>query len=61
VRDDVLTPAGKTEGLETHRLQGDVASEDHQIGPGDFSAVFLLDRPEQSACLVEIGVCRTNC
>src|SRR5258708_4179651 len=35
--------ARETERLETHRLQGDVAGEDHQIGPGEFPAVLLLD------------------
>ena len=30
---DVLTPAGETERLESHRFQSDVASEDHQVGP----------------------------
>src|SRR5262249_14815096 len=40
---DVGAPAAKTERLETHRLEGDVARENHQIGPGGFPAVFLLD------------------
>src|SRR5205823_10942734 len=45
-------------GLETHRLEGDVAGEDHQVGPGDVPAIFLLDRPQQPARLVEIAVIR---
>ena len=53
---DVLAPAAEAEGLEPHRLQGAVAGEDHQVGPGDFPAVFLLDRPEQTARLVEVHV-----
>ena len=53
---DVGAAAGETEGLEAHRLERDVAGEDHQVGPGDFPAVFLLDRPQQPARLVEIGV-----
>ena len=32
--------------------QGDVAGEDHQVGPGDLPAVLLLDRPQQPAGLV---------
>ena len=48
--------AGETERLEAHRFEGDVASEDHQVGPGDFPAVFLLDRPQQPARLVEVRV-----
>src|SRR5512139_1018364 len=55
---DVLTPAAETEGLETHRFQSDVAGEDHQVGPGNFPTVLLLDRPEQSACLVEVLIVR---
>ena len=42
---DVSAPAAKAESLEAHRLEGDVARENHQIGPRDFVAVFLLDRP----------------
>src|SRR5208337_4297773 len=55
---DVLAPTAKTEGLESHRLQSDVTGEDHQVGPGYFPAVLLLDRPEQPACLVEAHVVR---
>src|SRR5208337_3706458 len=55
---DVLAPAAKTERLEAHRLEGDVAGENHQISPGDFPAVFLLDRPQQPARLVEVHVIR---
>ena len=53
---DVLTPAAETEGLEAHRFQGDVAGEDHQVGPRDLAAVLLLDRPEQAARSVEEDV-----
>src|SRR5271165_6862895 len=30
---DVLAPTAETEGLESHRLQGDVTGEDHQVSP----------------------------
>ena len=53
---DVLAPAAEAESLEAHRFEGDVAGEDHQIGPGELAAVFLLNRPQQPARLVEIGV-----
>ena len=43
---DILPPAGKTEGLQPHRLEGAVAREDHQVGPGDLLPVLLLDRPQ---------------
>ena len=49
-------PPAETERLESHRLQGTVTGEDHQVGPRDFSAVLLLDRPEQPARLVEVRV-----
>ena len=53
---DVLAPAGEAERLEPHRLERDVAGQDHQVGPRDLPAVLLLDRPEQPARLVEIRV-----
>src|SRR5690606_34991790 len=54
----ILAPAGEAEGLEAHRLEGDVAGKDHQIGPGDLAAVLLLDGPQQAAGLVEADVVR---
>jgi len=33
----ILASTGETEGLKPHRFQGDVAGEDHQVGPGNFS------------------------
>jgi hypothetical protein len=42
---DVLTPVGETERLEPHRLKGNVAGEDQEVGPGEFPALILLDRP----------------
>ena len=50
------TAAAKSEGLEAHRLEGHVAGEDHEIGPGNLLAVLLLDRPEQPARLVDVDV-----
>src|SRR5262249_48608132 len=55
---NVGAAAAETERLEVHRLQRDVAGENHQIGPGDFPAVFLLDGPQQPARLVEVRVVR---
>ena len=54
----VRAAAAEAEGLEAHRLQCDVAGEDHQVGPGDLAAVLLLDRPEQAARLVQADVVR---
>ena len=58
---DVLPPEAEAERLEPHRLQGEVAGEDDQVGPGDLPAVLLLDRPEQPARLVEVRRCRASC
>src|SRR5579872_747869 len=50
--------ATKTEGLKAHRLEGDVAGENHEVGPRDFASVLLFDRPEQPTCLVQVHVVR---
>src|SRR6185295_17848377 len=55
---NVRASAAETVGLESHRLQCNVTGENHQVGPGDFPAVLLLDRPEQPARLVEAHVVR---
>ena len=55
---DVRPAAAEAEGLEAHRLQRDVAGEDHQVGPRDLLAVLLLDRPQQPAGLVQADVVR---
>src|SRR4029077_14401928 len=39
---DIRAASGKTEGLEAHRLQGDVTGEDHEIRPGDYPPILLL-------------------
>ena len=55
---DVRAAAAEAEHRAAHRFDRDVAGEDHQVGPAELAAVFLLDRPEQAARLVEIGVVR---
>src|SRR5262249_38051044 len=50
--------ATETEGLESHRFEGDVAGQDHQVGPGNLAAILLLDRPEQATRLVQADVVR---
>ena len=55
---EVLAPAAETEGLEPHRLQCDVTGKNHEVGPGDFPAILLLDRPEQPARLIEARIVR---
>src|SRR6185312_13358939 len=48
--------AAETKCLEAHRLESDIAGENHQVGPRGFAAVFLFDRPQQPARLVEVYV-----
>ena len=55
-RPGVLAAAAEAEGLEAHRLERDVAGQDHQVGPRDLVAVLLLDRPQQPPGLVERDV-----
>ena len=55
---DVGATAAEAEGLEAHRLEGDVAGEHEQVGPGERGAVLLLHRPQQPAGLVEVAVVR---
>ena len=55
---DVFAAEAEAEGLQAHRLVGDVAGEDDQVGPAELVAVFLLDRPQQAAGLVEVDVVR---
>src|SRR5206468_7704087 len=38
---NVFTPATEAEGLESHRFEGDVPSEDHQVGPRNLAAILL--------------------
>ena len=53
---EVGTAEGEPERLEARRLQRGVACEHQQVGPRDLVAVLLLDRPQQAAGLVEVGV-----
>ena len=55
---EVGTAEGEAERLEARRLQRRVAGEHQQVGPGDLVAVLLLDRPQQPARLVQVGVVR---
>ncbi len=52
----VRASATEAEGFEAHSFQRNVAGQDHQVGPGNPAAVFLLDRPQQPARLVEADV-----
>ncbi len=53
---DILTATGKTQGFKSHRFKGDIASKNHQVGPGYFPPIFLFDRPKQPARLIKVNV-----
>ena len=60
---DILTrfprigaPTAQAKGLEAHGLQRAVAGQNHQIGPGNLVAILLLDRPQEAARLVQVGI-----
>ena len=55
---DIRAAATEAVGLEPHRLESDIAGENHQIGPGNLPAVLLFDGPEQPARLIEAHVVR---
>src|SRR5208337_24380 len=55
---DVLAPAAKTKRLKAHRLEGNVACENHEVSPRDFPPILLFDRPQQPARLVKVHVVR---
>ena len=56
--EDVFPATAESERLAAHGFDGAIAGEDHQVGPGNLVAVFLLDRPQQAAGLVEVGIVR---
>ncbi len=55
---DVGAAAAEAEDRPAHRLDGDIAGQDHQVGPAELGAVLLLDRPQQAARLVQVAVVR---
>ena len=42
---NVLAPARKPKGLETHRFERNVACENYQVSPGNAATILLLDWP----------------
>src|SRR5262249_58234831 len=51
-------PAAEAECLEVHGFERDISGKDYQVGPGDFRAVFPLDRPQEPARLIEVRIVR---
>src|SRR6185312_17572700 len=54
----VCASAAEPEGLEPHIFERDITGKDHQVSPRNLAPIFLLDRPQQPACLVEVYVVR---
>lgn len=52
----VEPPAAEPVGRQTHDLQGAIACQDHQVGPGQGVAVLVLDRLQEAARLVGVAV-----
>src|SRR5690606_13286677 len=55
---EIFPSSGEAESLEAHGFQCAVSGENHQVGPRDFTSVFLLDGPKQQAGLVKGCVIR---
>ena len=53
---NVRAASAKTECLKAHRFKRHIARENHQVGPGNLAAIFLLGWPEQPARLVKAHV-----
>ena len=51
-------PPPKPKVLKPIDSSATLPGEDHQVGPGNPLAVFLLDRPQQAARLVEVHIVR---
>src|SRR5690606_12180449 len=54
--EDILAAAAEAEHRPAHRFDRDISGEDEEIRPADLVAIFLLDRPEEAARLVEIAI-----
>ena len=54
----VLATARETKRLKAHRLERHVPGQDHEVGPRNFTAILLLDRPEKPPRLVEAHIVR---
>ena len=50
---NVFASAGEAEGFEPHGFERAISRKNHQVRPGQLPAIFLFDRPEKSARLVQ--------
>ncbi len=55
---DVRAAKGEAVGFQAHGFIRNRARQDDQVGPGNLVAVFLFDRPQQAAGLVEVAIVR---
>ncbi|CNU62563.1 Uncharacterised protein [Salmonella enterica subsp. enterica serovar Bovismorbificans] len=55
---DIFTPGAETEGTEAGVFQRHVTRQNKQVGPGNFLAIFLLNRPQQTTRLIQADVIR---
>ncbi|SLO56572.1 Uncharacterised protein [Klebsiella pneumoniae] len=55
---DVFATGAKAKGAEAGVFQSDVTRQHVKVGPGDFLAIFLFHRPQQTAGLIEADVVR---
>src|SRR6185436_13597095 len=54
----ILATSAKAESFESHRLEGDLAGQNHQVGPRYLATILLFDRPEQTAGFIKAHVIR---
>ena len=54
----VFTTSTKAKGTEAGVFQRHVTREDKQVGPGNFLAILLLNRPQQTAGFIQTHVVR---
>ena len=53
---DIWTSTTEPKSLTSHRLNGDITSQDQQISPTDLRPVLLLNWPQESARFIQIPI-----
>src|SRR6056297_2746783 len=54
----IFASGAKSKCFKAHRFKGYITGKNHQVCPGDFSSVFLLNRPKQASCLIKAYIIR---
>ena len=52
----VGSAAAETEHRQPHGFHGDIAGEDHEVGPRDLASVLFFYRPKKTPGFVQVGV-----